>query len=179
MATPLPRSIPDANRSVIYEFGCLPRITFVVLTLSNVGAERTRRRQFKSIPRVSKSIDLLGQSSFEAWCALSGCCCMTRRQIMPNPSGSLTVFVRTHLLRDFAPIQATLGQPGAGALGSALDQRVREGEIGWRSHQWTERRRNEILDSRVESMQFMQQLARDQQRQRMQRAGNGVAWGSL
>jgi hypothetical protein len=27
-------------------------------------------------------------------------------------------------------------------------------------------------------MQFMQQLARDQQRQRMQRAGDGAAWGA-
>ena len=101
------------------------------------------------------------------------------RSFRPNPSGSLTVFVCTHLLRDFAPIQATFRQPGAGALGSALDQRAREREIGWRSHQWTERRRNEVLDSLVESMQFMQQLARDQQRQRMQCAGDGAAWGSL
>ena len=88
------------------------------------------------------------------------------------------MFVRTHLLRDLAPIEATFGQPGAGALGCALDQRAREGEIGWRSYQWTERRRNEVLDSRVESMQFMQQLARDQQSQRMQRAGDGAAWGA-
>ena len=73
-----------------------------------------------------------------------------RRHIVPNPPGSLTVFVRMHLLRDFAPNQATFGQPGAGALGSALDQRAREGEIGWRSDQRTERRRNEVLDSRVE-----------------------------
>jgi len=72
--------------------------------------------------------------------------------VRPNPSGSLTVFVCTHLLRDFASIQATFRQPGASALGSALDQRAREREIGWRSHQWTKRRRNEALDSLVESM---------------------------
>jgi hypothetical protein len=69
-----------------------------------------------------------------------------------------------HLLRDLAPIQPTFGQPGAGALGGALYQRARQGEIGWRSHQWTERRCNEALDARIESMQFMQQLARNQQR---------------
>jgi hypothetical protein len=31
-----------------------------------------------------------------------------------------------------APIQPTFGQPGAGALGGALYQRARQGEIGWR-----------------------------------------------
>src|SRR5260221_12595235 len=66
-----------------------------------------------------------------------------------------------HLLRDLAPIQATFGQPGAGALGSALDQRAREREIGWRSDQWTKRRSNEELDSFVESMPFVPQLAPD------------------
>ena len=73
-----------------------------------------------------------------------------------------------------AEIEARLAtsEPGVGALYRARNQFAGVREIVRRPAQRTQRRQHEIIDLPFEAFQFVDQLPRDQQRQRVHRIGD-------
>ena len=83
-------------------------------------------------------------------------------------AASVVCLCRPKLRVDARVLQAALGEPCRSAVLGARDQLAGLREIVGRTFQRAERRRDVILDLRIEGLKLADQLPRDQQSQRMQ-----------